>query len=448
MPVRKVFLSSTGADLRTYREAAYAALHKLDDWHCIRMEDFGTRDWDVDTFCRKQVTDCHLFIGIIGHCFGDGPKETKQSCTQREYKAAVEAKLPRLLFLAPDDFPVPANLREQGWKLDARDTFRQAILDSKDRVVSIGFTNPDELATKIVTAIRNWERESTAHGANPTLYLQALWEDTRFIAIRGLRVGNESAHQFNIDQLYTPLTTVLAGPERKEGPDDRQAVPLQQALQNARVMLVGDPGAGKSTFLRRIAFAACETLLGKNAVAAEEMLPKPCPFPILIRAASLAECIRKRKAAPAGDHPAETDAPAWLIHHLDSASRENNWDLDADFFREKLAGACLLMLDGLDKVPDRIQRKAMARLLEKAARAYGTARVVATSRPPANGGETVTPGSSPSRSARWRTRPSPRLSRTGAAHFTEPSGTPPRTRPSLWTRSAANRRFRKWRAIR
>jgi hypothetical protein len=111
--------------------------------------------------------------------------------------------------------------------LDAQDAFRQAILDSKDRVVAIGFTNPDELATKIVSAIRNWERESTAHGANPTLYLQALWEDTRFIAIRGLRVGNESAHQFNIDQLYTPLTTVLAGAERKEGPDDRQAVPLQ-----------------------------------------------------------------------------------------------------------------------------------------------------------------------------------------------------------------------------
>src|ERR1035438_1645238 len=103
MPVRKVFLSSTGADLRTYREAAYAALHKLDDWHCVRMEDFGARDWDVDTFCQKKVKDCNLFIGIIGHRFGDGPKESKESYTQREYKAAVEAKLPRLLFLAPDD---------------------------------------------------------------------------------------------------------------------------------------------------------------------------------------------------------------------------------------------------------------------------------------------------------------------------------------------------------
>ena len=289
------------SDLRTYREAAYTALHKLDDWHCIRMEDFGARDWDVDTFCRKQVKDCDLFIGIIGHRFGDGPDGSKESFTQREYKAAVEAKLPRLLFMAPDDFRAPMKPREPEWKLDAQDNFRQAILDSKDRIVSIGFTDPHELTTQIVTGIRNWERESSgAHGADPTRYLQSLWEDTRFIAIRGLKVGNESAHQFNIDQLYTPLTTVLAGAERKEGPDERKPVPLQQALQDPRVVLVGDPGAGKSTFLRRIAFAACETLLGKNALAAEEMLPKPCPFPILIRAASLAEYIRKRKAAPAG----------------------------------------------------------------------------------------------------------------------------------------------------
>jgi formylglycine-generating enzyme required for sulfatase activity len=391
MPVRKVFLSSTGADLRTYREAAYTALHKLDDWHCIRMEDFGARDWDVDAFCQKQVNDCDLFIGIIGHRFGDGPEGTKQSYTQREHHAAVEAKLPRLLFLAPDDFPVPANLREPEWKLDAQDAFRKAIRDEK-RILSIGFTSPDNLTAQIVTGIRNWERESSgAHGADPTPYLQSLWEDTRFISIRGLRVGNESAHQFNIEQLYTPLTTVLAGAERKEGPAERQAVPLQQALQSPRVVLVGDPGAGKSTFLRRIAFAACETLLGKNALAAEEMIPKPCPFPILIRAASLAEYIRKRKEVPLGGYPTELYAPAWLIHYLDSVSRENNWDLDADFFREKLDGPCLLMIDGLDEVPDRIQRKAMARLVERTARA-SEARVVATSRPPAYGGETVIPG--------------------------------------------------------
>jgi formylglycine-generating enzyme required for sulfatase activity len=393
MPVSKVFLSSTGADLRTYREAAYAALHKLDGWHCVRMEDFGARDWDVDTFCRKKVKECDLFIGIIGHRFGEGPAGTKESFTQREYHAAVDAKLPRLLFLAPDDFLVAANLREPLWKSKAQDAFRKTLRNSKDGMPSIAFTSPDQLAIQIVAGVSNLgPKSSGTHATDPTPYLKALWEDTRFIAIRGLKVGNESAHQFNIDQLYTPLTTVLASAGRKDGPDEREPVPLQQALQDPRVVLVGDPGAGKSTFLRRIAFAACETLLGKNARAAEEMLPKPCPFPILIRAASLAEYIRKHKAASAGDHPTETDAPAWLIHYLESAARENNWDLDAAFFREKLAGPCLLMLDGLDEVPDLIQRKAMARLLEKAARAFGKARVVATSRPPAYGGETVIPG--------------------------------------------------------
>src|ERR1700691_97921 len=256
MPLRQVFLSSTGADLRTYREAANAVLHKLDGWHCIRMENFGAQTCDVNTFCQTEANKCDLFIGIIGLRFGDGPEGTKRSFTQCEYDAAVEAKLPRLLFLTPEDFPVAGNLREPERKLDAQDAFRKAIRDEK-RILSIGFTSPHELTTQIVTAIRNWERESSGtHAADPTRYLQALWEDTRFIAIRRLRVGNESAHQFHIDQLYTPLTPVLAGAERKDGQDDRKPVPLQQALENPRVVLVGAPGAGKSTFLRRIAFAA------------------------------------------------------------------------------------------------------------------------------------------------------------------------------------------------
>jgi formylglycine-generating enzyme required for sulfatase activity len=355
------------------------------------MEDFLASGRDVDTFCRTEVKKCDLFIGIIGFRFGDGPNGTKESYTQREYQAAVEAKLTRLLFLAPDDFPVPANLREPEWKLGAQDAFRQTLHNER-RILSIGFTNPDDLTTKVVTAIRNWERETSGtHGADPTAYLQALWDDTRFIDIRGLRVGNESVYRFDIDKLYTPLTTVIAATERQEGPGEREAVPLQKALENPRVVLVGDPGAGKSTFLRRIAYAACETLLGRNALAAEQMLPKPCPFPILIRAASLAEHIRKCNAAASAGCPTEAHSPAWLIHYLNSASRENNWGLDADFFRDKLAGACLLMLDGLDEVPDRIQRKAMARLAERAARAHATARVVVTSRPPAYGGETVIP---------------------------------------------------------
>src|SRR5260370_41731748 len=109
------------------------------------MEDFGARDWDVDPFCRDRVKGCDRFVGIIGHRFGDGPKGSKDSYTQREYQAAVVAKKSRLLFLAPDDFPIAANLLEQMWKIKAQAKLRQELRDSKDRLPS-RLTTPDDLA--------------------------------------------------------------------------------------------------------------------------------------------------------------------------------------------------------------------------------------------------------------------------------------------------------------
>jgi hypothetical protein len=70
-----VFLSSTAKDLRTYREAIYQAISKLEGYHCIGMEDFGARNAEANDFCRAKVAECDVFVGLIGHLHGADRKE-------------------------------------------------------------------------------------------------------------------------------------------------------------------------------------------------------------------------------------------------------------------------------------------------------------------------------------------------------------------------------------
>jgi len=114
--MRRVFLSSTARDLQEYRNAVFEAIQKCDGWHVVRMEDFGARAEMTDEFCRAKVAECNLFVGITAHYFGSSPKGSKKSYTQQEYDAAVETNRPRLMFVAPDDFKLPANLIENASK--------------------------------------------------------------------------------------------------------------------------------------------------------------------------------------------------------------------------------------------------------------------------------------------------------------------------------------------
>ena len=43
-------------------------------------------------------------------------------------------------------------------------------------------------------------------------------------------------------------------------------MPLHEALRAERLVIVGDPGSGKTTFLHRVAHALCQTLLGESRV--------------------------------------------------------------------------------------------------------------------------------------------------------------------------------------
>jgi hypothetical protein len=147
-----VFLSSVSQGLEPYRDAVYKAIEGLDGYHCARMEDFGARDMDSDSFCRARVADCDIFVGILGHQYGSIQPQSGKSYTEREYDAALEAGKPRLLFLAPKDFPVQAHLIEDDPTRNRQRAFRDRA--QKDRQVAF-FASEDELARKVLQAIHN-----------------------------------------------------------------------------------------------------------------------------------------------------------------------------------------------------------------------------------------------------------------------------------------------------
>jgi hypothetical protein len=157
--MRKVFLSSTSRDLIAYREAVAKAIHGLDDYHCVRMEDFGARDQQALEFCRSKVRECDLFVGILGLLYGSRPEGGDLSYTEDEYITAAQSAIPRLMFVSPDDFNVPGTLRESDEMWRRQQSFRARV--NKDQIRAT-FSDPDELAGAVVSAIYNWEKTQSS----------------------------------------------------------------------------------------------------------------------------------------------------------------------------------------------------------------------------------------------------------------------------------------------
>jgi formylglycine-generating enzyme required for sulfatase activity/DNA polymerase III delta prime subunit len=173
----------------------------------------------------------------------------------------------------------------------------------------------------------------------PSRYLAWLHERTGCIEISPQPTGAAQSHRVPFEDFFIDLVST-------------EGEPLEDTLRHPRLLILGEPGSGKTTFLRRVARAkACD--------ASEEL-------PFLIRLADLDARLR---------HPPEP--AAWLPHYLAQLSLEHDWGLDEAFFHRQLTERpSLVLLDGLDEAPH-----GMARLLESTAHLYANARFVVTTRP-------------------------------------------------------------------
>jgi hypothetical protein len=182
---RNVFLSSTGRDLWEYRQAALKVFDELDGYRCIHMEAFDARDAGAEEFCRSQVRASDLLVGIVGHIHGASPIGSERSFTEIEYDQAKEDHIPRLMFVAPADFPVPASLFEPDGKRARQRAFRDRV--EVDRIRA-SFRNPDELRAEIAVSIRNWEQRQVRAAPSGRIDFARLFEEhTGFVGRAWLR---------------------------------------------------------------------------------------------------------------------------------------------------------------------------------------------------------------------------------------------------------------------
>lgn len=210
-----VFLSSTAKDLQPWRIVVAEAIGKLSGFHCVRMEDFGAVDGEPIEVCRRRVAESDVFVGLVGHFNGSSPEGSPLSYTQIEYEEAKKKKKPRLMFMADDEFLLPASLgRETDEAYQRQRRFREQV--QRERTV-VFFNEPLKLATLVVAALQNSQKELKKSGG------KAGREGRTRAVLRGsggLAQGTRAVAAGEGGIAAGRDVTIVLGSSQASGPDD------------------------------------------------------------------------------------------------------------------------------------------------------------------------------------------------------------------------------------
>jgi len=337
---------------------------------------------------ERQVADCYRALGakverdrlMAGHQIDvyvemAGPDRSV-------HHIAVEAK----------DWQSPVGIDVVGNWVLVVDGLRRAGLIDEGVIVSpagIGFTKPArEAVAKHVERglpLRLLELDDLQAPAGVDLdhlreeYLAFLANSYRRLNFRGI-VQTKNLVELPLAEIYVSLSVAPSAGERvpprevmeeaalRERAERAERLAVEDLLRKeARLVVLGDPGAGKTTFLHYAALALAE---GREATRQRLGLTEEW-LPICLPLAAYNERLQKERIS----------LEDYVLHFLGTRSFDRP-GMNQLFARALEAGRVLLLLDELDAVGGRAERLAVARQVESWANSHGPRgnRVVVTSR--------------------------------------------------------------------
>lgn len=233
------------------------------------------------------------------------------------------------------------------------------------------------------------------------IYRQVLVASVRHLPLRGIDIGAGDAGaesgRMGLAGVYVDLDTRAARqrrepvkPRAKEDDEefefdldfdldddkDKPVSALQTTAENRRLVLLGDPGSGKSTFLNHLSLCLAAHCLKPEAGWLDRLRGWPetdgdlIPIPVVLRDYA--------RALPS---PLPKAEPAHLWRFIAGRLKSQNLVFVAKPLKEALQnGKALVLLDGLDEIPTAAQRTFVRDAVAVFAGRYPKSRFVVTCR--------------------------------------------------------------------
>ncbi|MBA2594275.1 MAG: DUF4062 domain-containing protein [Gammaproteobacteria bacterium] len=357
MARKKVYISSTSKDLGEHRSALKATLERAGfDVEC--MENYPAFDERPRDKCLADVAECDYYVLILAWRYGFQPEDDnprRLSITHLEYEKAVRLKKPCLAFLLDPEHAWPPGRIDPN-ALSPRSKigrFRQTVETAHGRRF---FTTPDSLAAAVLEPLREEEQKHLSDGEKAKAqireaYLDWLRRSCESVDLLGLDL--KESQNVRLGQAYVPaVATGKAGSGEPESLREGRHTLLLHRLGEESLYVPGAPGSGKTTFCRWLALLAAGGTLPAHPIPAPKGFRETLPdalrgrFPLLCR---LREWAGREECLSGKGHwtraQLEDSLSGWLDHTRPGG-------LTAAVFREQLTdGRCLLILDGVDELP-------------------------------------------------------------------------------------------------